>query len=63
MSISVDELVERLEESLADIERRNYGDAAQRLTNTISIIKTGGIWAVVKPEMTKQVSEQNGSEA
>jgi len=49
MSIVVDDLVERLEESLADIERRNYGDAAQRLTNTISIIKTGGIWAVVKP--------------
>ncbi len=63
MSISVDDLVERLEESLADIERRNYGDAAQRLTNTISIIKKGGIRAVVKPEMTKQVSEQNGSEA
>ena len=63
MSISVDELIERLEESLADIERRNYGDAAQRLINTISIIKIDGIWVVVKPEMTKQVSEQNGSEA
>ena len=49
MSIIVDDLIERLEESLADIERRNYGDAAQRLINTISIIKTGGIWAVVKP--------------
>jgi len=57
MSISVDDLVERLEESLADIERRNYGDAAQRLINTISIIKVGGIRAVVKPEMINQEIE------
>ena len=63
MSISVDSLVERLRESLADIERRNYGDAAQRLTNTISIIKEGGIRAIAIPTITNQESERNDSEA
>ena len=63
MSISVDSLVERLEESLADIERRNYGDAAQRLTNTISIIKEGGIRVIAIPAITNRESVQNDSEA
>lgn len=62
MSISVDSLVERLEESLADIERRNYGDAAQRLTNTISAIKVGGIRAIAIPAITNRESEQNDNE-
>lgn len=63
MSISVDTLVERLEESLADIERRNYGDAAQRLTNTISAIKINGLRAVARPTITNRESVQNDSEA
>ena len=62
MSISLDGLVERLEESLADIERRNYGDAAQRLTNTISIIKVSGIRAIARPAITNRESEQNDNE-
>lgn len=62
MSISVDELVERLEESVADIERCNYGNASQRLTNTISIIKASGIRAIARPLITNQESEKNDSE-
>ena len=59
MSICLDELIERLEESLADIERRNYGDAAQRLNNTISIIKVSGIRAIARPAITNRESVQN----
>ena len=63
MSISLDDLVERLKVSLADIERRNYGNAAQGLANTISILKVSGIRTVARPTITNQESEQNDSEA
>lgn len=43
MAITLDDLKERLERALDDIERRNYGDATQRLTNTISILENNGI--------------------
>ena len=62
MSISVDSLVERLEESLADIERRNYGNAAQGQANTISILKVSGIRTVARPTITNRESEQNDNE-
>ena len=43
MAISLEEVVERLEWSLLEMEKCNYGDAAQRLSNTIQAIKNNGI--------------------
>ena len=43
MAICLNDLVERLEASLDEIEKSNYGNAAQRLANTIRIIQEGGI--------------------
>ena len=43
MAITLNDLKERLEASLDEIEKRNYGNAAQRLANTIRIIEEGGI--------------------
>ena len=43
MAIVLSDLVYRLEESLDDIEKSNYGNAAKRLANTIRILREGGI--------------------
>jgi len=43
MAITLNDLKERLENALNDIERNNYGVAAQRLCNTIAILETSGI--------------------
>jgi len=43
MAITLGVLVERLEDTLKEIESRNYGHAAQRLTNTIRILEESGI--------------------
>ena len=43
MAITLCDLKERLERALDDLERRNYGDASQRLTNTISILENNGV--------------------
>lgn len=41
MAITLTDLVGRLEETLDEIEQSNYGNAAQRLANTIRILQDG----------------------
>lgn len=62
MAITLNDLVYRLEESLDDIEKSNYGNAAQRLANTIRILQVGGITihAIAKTDSKKV--ESNGSQ-
>ena len=43
MAITLSDLVSRLEMSLDEIEKSNYGNAAQRLANIIGILQEGGI--------------------
>ena len=43
MAITLNDAVERLEDTLRDIEQHNYGHAAQRLANTIRILQENGI--------------------
>ena len=43
MAITLNDLVERLNFALNDIEKSNYGDAAQRLENAIVILENQGI--------------------
>lgn len=62
MAIKLNDLVYRLEESLDDIEKSNYGNAAKRLANTIRILREGGITihAIAKTDSKKV--ESNGSQ-
>lgn len=62
MAITLNDLVYRLEESLDDIEKSNYGNAAKRLANTIRILREGGITihAIAKTDSKKV--ESNGSQ-
>ena len=62
MAIVLSDLVYRLEESLDDIEKSNYGNAAKRLANTIRILREGGITihAIAKTDSKKV--ESNGSQ-
>lgn len=62
MAITLNDLVYRLEESLDDIEKSNYGNAAKRLANTIRILREGGITihAIAKADSKKV--ESNGSQ-
>lgn len=62
MAITLNDLVYRLEESLDDIEKSNYGNAAKRLVNTIRILREGGITihAIAKTDSKKV--ESNGSQ-
>ena len=62
MAIKLNDLVYRLEESLDEIEKSNYGNAAQRLTNIIRILQEGGITihAIAKTDSKKV--ESNGSQ-
>ena len=61
MAITLNDLKERLEESLYHIEKHNYGHAAQYLTNTIRIIKENGviIHAIATTENEKVESDGN----
>ena len=63
MAITLSDLVERLEETLDEIERQNYGHAAQRLTNTIRILQENGITihAIATIE-SKKVESNDGEE-
>lgn len=64
MAITLNDLKERLEVSLDEIERRNYGNAAQRLTNTIRIIEESGITihATATTKSKKVESDGNNEE-
>jgi len=64
MAITLNDLVYRLEESLDDIEKNNYGNAAQRLTNIIGILNERGITihATATIESKKVESYDNGQE-
>lgn len=64
MAITLTDLVVRLEETLEEIEKRNYGNAAQRLTNTIRILQEGGITihAIARTESKKVESNDNNQE-
>ena len=64
MAICLNDLVERLEASLEEIEKRNYGIAAQRLTNTIRILREGGITihAIARTESKKVESHGSNQE-
>ena len=64
MAITLNDLKERLEASLDDIEKRNYGNAAQRLANTIRIIEEGGITihATATTKSKKVESDGNNEE-
>ena len=61
MAITLNDLKERLEESLEDIEKRNYGNAAQRLVNTIRIIEENGIIIHAVATMENKKVESNGN--
>ena len=63
MAITLNDLVERLEVTLDEIERQNYGYAAQRLTNTISILQERGIVIhVMATTKTKKVESNDSQE-
>ena len=64
MAICLNDLVARLEASLEEIEKRNYGNAAQRLANTIRILREGGITihAIARTESKKVESYGNEHE-
>lgn len=63
MAITLNDLVERLEVALDEIERQNYGHAAQRLTNTISILQENGIVIhVMATTKTKKVESNDSQE-
>ena len=63
MAITLNDLVERLEVTLDEIERQNYGHAAQRLTNTISILQESGIVIhVMATTKTKKVESNDSQE-
>ena len=63
MAITLNDLVERLEVTLDEIERQNYGYAAQRLTNTISILQENGIVIhVMATTKTKKVESNDSQE-
>lgn len=55
MAITLNDLVGRLEVTLEEIEKSNYGNAAQRLANTIRILQDGGITihAIARTERKK----------
>ena len=61
MAITLNDLVYRLEESLDEIEKSNYGNAAQRLANTIRILKEGGITIHAIARTDSKKVESNGS--
>lgn len=64
MAITLNDLKERLEVTLEEIEKRNYGNAAQRLANTIRILQDGGITihAIARTESKKVESDGNNEE-
>ena len=63
MAITLNDLVERLEVTLDEIERQNYGYAAQRLTNAISILQESGIVIhVMATTKTKKVESNDSQE-
>ena len=64
MAITLNDLVYRLEESLDEIEKSNYGNAAQRLANTIRVLQEGGITihAIARTESKKVESYGNDHE-
>lgn len=64
MAIVLSDLVYRLEESLDDIEKSNYGNAAQRLANTIRVLQEGGITihAIARTDSKKVESDGNNKE-
>ena len=64
MAITLNDLVYRLEESLDDIEKSNYGNAAQRLANTIRVLQEGGITihAIARTDSKKVESDGNNKE-
>ena len=62
MAITLNDLVHRLEESLDEIEKSNYGNAAQRLTNTIRILQEGGVTIHAIARTDSKKVESNGSQ-
>ena len=64
MAICLNDLVARLEASLEEIEKRNYGNAAQLLANTIRILQVGGITihAIARTESKKVESYGSNQE-
>lgn len=61
MAITLNDLKERLEASLDEIEKRNYGNAAQRLANTIQIIERSGVIIHAISTTENKKVESNGS--
>ena len=62
MAITLNDLVYRLEESLDEIEKSNYGNAAQRLTNIIRILQEGGVTIHAIARTDSKKVESNGSQ-
>ena len=64
MAITLSDLVSRLEMSLNEMEKCNYGDAAQRLSNTIRILQENGITihAIAKTDSKKVESNEDNEE-
>ena len=62
MAITLGDLVERLETTVEDLERQNYGNAAQRLTNTIRILQENGITIHVTATTGRKKVESNDSQ-
>jgi len=64
MAMTLNDLVGRLEVTLEEIEKSNYGNAAQRLANTIRILQDGGITihAIARTESKKVESNDNNQE-
>jgi hypothetical protein len=60
MAITLGDLVERLEDTLKEIESQNYGHAAQRLTNTIRILEENGITIHVLARTENKKVEEYG---
>ena len=61
MAITLNDLKERLEASLDEIEKRNYGNAAQRLANTIQIIERSGVIIHAVSTTGNKKVESNGN--
>ena len=61
MAITLSDLVSRLEMSLEEIEKSNYGNAAQRLANTIRILQEGGITIHAIATVSNKKVESNGN--
>ena len=60
MAITLNDLTERLNFVLDDIEKSNYGDAAQRLTNAIGILENNGVVIHATASVKSKKVESNG---